>query len=69
MQATLIFNNIFKSDNQQSSYVYNGVFQSFNQYYDTSSIRFSLTYTFGNNKPSTKKRNLSGLDELSRTNN
>lgn len=68
LSATLSVNNIFKSDIMRFRKTTQNIYQSYNQYYDTQSIRLSVSYKFGNNNLKITERKGSNIDEKNRAN-
>ncbi len=64
---SLVANNIFKTDKVFAIGNTQGIVETFNQYYDSHYIRFSLNYKFGGST-NVEKREVGNQDERDRTN-
>ena len=67
--ASLNAYNIFRTDLVRNRVNSQNIAQSYNQYYDTQSIKLSISYKFGNKTISVKERVGSNTDEKGRTGN
>ena len=63
----LSINDVFKSMLPQVQMYSNGVILEGTNYSDNRSIRFSLTYNFGNNKVQVEEREIKNEEEIGRT--
>ena len=67
LTLSLMMYDIFKTDVMTITTNVQNIPQSFKQYYDSQSIRFSLSYKFGNSKISVNKRQTSNAEEANRS--
>ena len=67
LTLSLMAYDIFKTDVMTITTNVQNIPQSFKQYYDSQSIRFSLSYKFGNSKISVNKRQTSNAEEANRS--
>ena len=68
LQLSITGNDVLSSNRPTYSYYSNNIKQVYKNYYDYQSFRISLTYKFGNNNISVKKRDFGNEEEKSRTN-
>ena len=67
LTLSLMAYDIFKTDLSTLSTNVQNIPQSFRQYYDSKSIRFSVSYKFGNSKINVSKRQTSNAEETNRS--
>lgn len=67
LTLSLMAYDIFKTDLSTLSTNVQNISQSFRQYYDSQSIRFSVSYKFGNSKINVSKRQTSNAEEANRS--
>ena len=67
LTLSLMAYDIFKTDLNTLSTNRQNIPQSYRQYYDTQSIRLSVSYKFGNSKINVNKRQTSNSEESSRS--
>ena len=61
--------NLFRSDMLRDRITTQNITQSYNQYYDTQSVRLSISYKLGNKTLKVEEREGSNAEEKARTGN
>lgn len=66
LNITLSVNDLFRSSAERTTTTINGVYQNSEYYYDSRSMRFSISYRFGNNNIEAKRHETGNEDEKNR---